>query len=120
MWSHLARLSPTHSRVKHLPVGSQTVVAHLFGVGTDAWVTAFDPETRIAYGFVSLGLGKEANEWGFFRLETLMLHLDYLDLDSSFKAGLASDVISTKHTDEAVSWRISTPTIGDLADEAAK
>lgn len=46
------------------PVGDKLIVAHYFGGAADWWVTEYDPDENIGFGYVSLGLG--GDEWGIF------------------------------------------------------
>lgn len=60
-------------RQEDVEIKDKIVVCKFFNpTGAGTWLaTEYDPESRVFFGWVTLGMGPECDEWGYFSLDEL-------------------------------------------------
>jgi hypothetical protein len=62
---------PTLGATGDMPLEEVTIWLHYFIGACDWWVTEYDPETAVAFGYACLNNWVDSAEWGTFSLEEL-------------------------------------------------
>ena len=82
-----------------IPLSKQIVHAHFFISGCDWWVTEYNPEEDLAYGFTRLNLDDINSEWGYIsiaELRQLRIGIVEVDFDRHWEKRPAGEIDAIK------------------------
>lgn len=82
-----------------IPMAEHVVHAHFFMGGSDWWITEYDPEQDLAFGFARINLDDMCSEWGYVsiaELRELKVSFVEVDYDAYWSPKLASSIEAIK------------------------